>query len=343
LKNELSTPLVVSFKANSNPDLFVRCSGAFVDGIELASLGELNVVVGRSAAPKFINTPALERNLIAAGIASRATLVLDSPAQLEMLAMARGQFASAAIALRLNVAGLIGDVPGAAGADHFGFDLQDAHAAAVRLRDLGLGVRGLHAFGGSYSFKTCSVPIRAAIERVLPGIQQAAGAPIEFVNLGGGFSEDWDRQPGALHEYRRSLAQLSAKVRVIHEAGRAVFARAGCFVVEIIAVKSVAGRRVAVCDGGITHCFQLAQTEKVMKKFRRPHHVRMGGAVAGTGAGKVQIVGNSCNRMDIIGELEAGTVLAPGDRLIFSDCGAYTTYSPTGFLNLKAARRYLLS
>jgi diaminopimelate decarboxylase len=45
----------------------------------------------------------------------------------------------------------------------------------------------------------------------------------------------------------------------------------------------------------------------------------------------------------VVGELDPGVTVRPGDRLVFADCGAYTTYSPTGFLNLKAPTLYLVS
>src|SRR5687768_16285156 len=78
LRATLGTPLMVSFKANPSIDLFVRCAHAFGDGIELASQGELNLVAGRTSAPKFVNTPALDLGLMRAAVAARATLVLDN-------------------------------------------------------------------------------------------------------------------------------------------------------------------------------------------------------------------------------------------------------------------------
>jgi diaminopimelate decarboxylase len=347
LKRELGTPLVVSLKANPNPDLFVRCAQTFVDGIELASMGELNVVVGRSPIPKFINTPAMDLPLMAAAIASRATLVLDSLEQVEMLATIRSKVAPLPVVLRLNAKELVGDASALAAVDHFGCDLPGAMAAITRLRALGIGVRGLHVFAGSYSFKTWSPIIRAAAERILPEIRQRQGSDIEFVNVGGGFPDDWDSQRGLFDAYRGSLAALSSKTRVYHEAGRAIFAGSGSFVTKVIAIKSIGGRRIAICDGGITNCFMLSQTEKVIKRFQKPDVIAMQEqsetAHATPRHGAVQVVGNSCNRMDVIGELGTETKLAQGDRLVFRGCGAYSTYSPVGFLSLKAARRYLIS
>lgn len=345
LKRALGTSLLVSLKANPNADLFVRCANTFVDGIELASQGELNVVVGRSPVPKFINTPAMDQTLMRAGIASRATLVLDSAAQVEMLASLLPKVKPLPVMLRLNAAGLIGNVAQLGGGDHFGMDLPDAMQALTRLRALGVSVRGLHVFAGSHSFKVWSPLICAAIERLLPTVEAAAGAPLELVNVGGGFPEDWRAQPALFDGYRRSLTRLSSRVKVYHESGRGVFNGCGHFVTKVIAVKPVNGGHAVICDGGIAQCFMLAQTERVIKRLRRPLVVSMheGSAAVPALSGHVRVVGNSCSRADVIGELGPAAGVRPGDRLIFADCGAYSTYSPTGFLNLKAPTVYLVS
>jgi diaminopimelate decarboxylase len=89
----------------------------------------------------------------------------------------------------------------------------------------------------------------------------------------------------------------------------------------------------------------LAQTERVIKRLRRPAVVPMHeiSAAPQTLSGQVRVVGNSCSRADVVGELDSPVTVRPGDRLIFAGCGAYTTYSPTGFLNLKAPTLYLVS
>jgi len=345
LKRALGTPLLVSLKANPNADLFVRCAPNFVDGIELASQGELNVVVGRSPVAKFINTPAMDQTLMRAGIASRATLILDSLPQVEMLTSLTPKAKPLPVMLRLNAASLVGNVAPPGGGDHFGMDVPDAMKAIIRLRASGVGLRGLHVFAGSHSFKSWSPMILTAVERLLPAVEAAAGAPVDLVNVGGGFPEDWRVQSALFDEYRRSLSRLSSRVKVYHESGRAVFSGCGHFVTKVIAVKSVNGGHVVICDGGIAQCFNLAQTERVMKRLRRPVVVPMREASGAPKAlsGQVRVVGNSCSRADVVGELDPAVTVRPGDRLVFSDCGAYTTYSPTAFLNLRAPTLYLVS
>ncbi|MET5013057.1 PLP-dependent decarboxylase, partial [Burkholderia pseudomallei] len=75
----LGTRLVVSLKANSHADLVLRCAHAIEDGIELASQGELDTVVGRGNHVKYLNNPAMGDALMLAGIASRCHFILDGP------------------------------------------------------------------------------------------------------------------------------------------------------------------------------------------------------------------------------------------------------------------------
>jgi diaminopimelate decarboxylase len=280
---------------------------------------------------------------MAAGIASRATLIMESLAQVSTLESILSRIRPLPVVLRLNAAGLAGELRAAAGGDHFGLDVQDALTAVARLRALGIPVRGLHVFAGSYSFKNSSPRILEAMQRLLPSVELAAGTPLQFVNLGGGFPHDWQDHTPWFDDYRRAMAPLSQRIQLYHESGRAVFANGGSFVTKIVAVKTINGRRVAICDGGMAHCFMLAQTEKVLKRFQHPLVVSMHEGAAGSVQGRVQIVGNSCNRMDVIGELDCGVAVDVGDRLVFAGCGSYSTYSPTGFLSLKAAVRYLIS
>jgi len=343
LKSALGTRLTVSLKANPNLDLFVRCSHAFVDGVELASIGELNTVVGRITHPKIVNTPAMSPNLMAAAIASRATLVFDSLQQVEMFSSLETRTPKLPAILRLSAAELTENPGGIGPGDHFGMDRCDALEAIRRLIRVGLRVRGLHVFAGSNTFATWSPLIVESMTRFLPSVEAALGSPLELVNLGGGFPDDWRSLTKQFAQYRYDLEPLTRRTQVYHEAGRAIFGPAGCFVTKILALKSVNGRPVAVCDGGLAQCFLLAQTESVIKRRIRPHVFRVNESTPPPLSKRLQVVGSTCSRADIIGELDPGTVVAPDDRLIFEGCGAYATYSPLSFLSLAPPNHYLIS
>lgn len=342
LRAALGTPLVVSMKANPVLDLLVRCNHAFGDGIEIASLGELNVTVGRMTVPRFVNTPALDATLVAAALACRATVIADSPQQVALVqAAAQKARGPVRMGLRLNAGALLQREPRRS--DHFGMDLHTLQQVLDGLSGGPLKVAGLHVFAGSNSFADCAEPIAEQMHALVSDIRRHPAMALEFVNLGGGIPADWRESALDFERYRARLAPLRQQTTVLHEAGRAVFSRAGAFLTRVVGVKSVGTRRVAVCDGGMAQCFALAQTESFVKRPRVPRVVRLAQPRHGdAGHDATLVVGNSCNKADLIGRLD-GEATQPGDLLVFDDCGAYHTYSPSGFLNLRTAQRYIAS
>lgn len=351
LRERLGTGVVVSVKASPVLDLLVRCNPAFGDGIEIASMGELNLTIGRLSVPRFVNTPALDPTLVAAALACKATLVADSPAQVAMIESAAQKLvaqgrAPQGILLRINAAALLGR--GGPAADHFGMDLATLRGELARLAVTGSAVRviGLHVFAGSLSFATQAADL---VQRLAGLVAELRGvAPLELALVGAGLPPDWRESGLDFTAYRRALGDLQGQVRVLHEAGRSVFSRAGSFVTRVVGTKDLQGESVLVCDGGMAHCFALAQTEQFVKRRREPRLLKATAMAPTADAADAPlrshtVVGNSCNRADVIGQLQAAGTPAPGDLLLFEHCGAYHSYSPTGFLNLRPARRYIAS
>jgi diaminopimelate decarboxylase len=353
LRQRLGTPVVVSVKASPVLDLLVRCNQAFGDGIEIASMGELNLTIGRLSVPRFINTPAMDAALVAAALACKATLVADSPHQVALIESALARLppqrqAPLGILLRVNAASLLGRSGPAA--DHFGMDLDTLRSELARLGGHGSGsagvhVAGLHVFAGSHSFGSSSLDVAHHLAGLVAELRSHPAARLELALIGTGLAADWRESGVDLAAYRQALGDLQGQVRVVHEAGRAVFSRSGTFATRVQAVKQLNGESVVVCDGGMAHCFALAQTEQFVKRWREPRLLKAGAAAPADTAPlhRHTVVGNSCNRADVIGRLQAAEAPAPGDMLLFEHCGAYHSYSPTGFLNLRPARRYIAS
>jgi diaminopimelate decarboxylase len=344
LRAALGTPLIVSLKANPNIDLLMRCSHVFADGVELASLGELNIAFGRITAPKYVNTPALDSNLLAAATGAQAISILDSLQQVSLaVAHATNSGKTFGVGLRINAASLLGSSARARNADHFGMEVESLHTAMRNIAAAGLSLKGLHVFSGSNSFGKQSIALANRAGELLDELSPQLTKPLDFVNLGGGFSEDWTASDPVFCQYRESLDPLCRRWPIIHEAGRAVFAHGGAFVTRVVQVKHLNGNTVAICDGGIAHCFRLAMTEHLFKQRTAPRLLRLKDFTPASAVSALRFAGNSCSMADIIGELWDCAPPQPGDVVLFDRCGAYHTYSPTGFLNLQAARQYLLS
>ncbi|WP_320534076.1 PLP-dependent decarboxylase [Robbsia andropogonis] len=351
LKAQLGTRLIVSLKANPNEDMLMRCGHAYEDGVELASRGELDIVVGRIKAPRYLNNPSMNEDFIRAGLASRCNFVLDSLDHVaRFIPLAREAVAGGAtlgkLLLRLNAGDLAGARSRSNWHDHFGMTSNEALASLQTLVAAGMRVNGLHVFSGPHSFlrgdgtepETLALP--AALESLARDLTSTNGAPFEALSLGGGFPEQ-PVQLEAFERYRAAVEPLAARYSLAHESGRAIFADAGIFVTRIMAVKHWANRTIAVCDGGISHNFLLAQTESVIRHLKTPRLVRRSTAAAAAAQSTV-FVGSTCSRADVIGHSKDVAAPQPGDLAVFSQCGAYNrTYTMSDFLSHRAAHVYI--
>ncbi|MBA2674454.1 PLP-dependent decarboxylase [Ramlibacter sp.] len=346
LKAALGTRLVVSIKANPELSLLLRCAHEFVDGIEFASVAELDLSMGRVNAPKFANNPSMDAQFLRGAIAAKATIIVDGLDHAERIVKAKGGRPLPPVVLRLNTAALIG-ASGGRGlhADHFGMDVQTACAAVDLLGRARCEVAGIHMFGGSGHFAARHLQVLDALPAALAVIEARVGAPLAFLNLGGGFDRNWAAQDIDFAGYRRRL-EAFRRYDLAHESGRAVFQSAGWFLTRVNSVKHIGGKAYAVCDGGISQAFLLCQTERFTKQLQAPAMVR---AQAGTEPrrfdGPIAFVGSSCSSADVIGALPAGSTLPEvGDLCCFDNCGAYShTYTPSRFLSAKTAGIYIRS
>ena len=147
----------------------------------------------------------------------------------------------------------------------------------------------------------------------------ANGAPLASLSLGGGFADD---HPGdaAFERYATALAPLAGQYALAHESGRAIFADAGVFATRVVAVKTWQDRTIAVCDGGLSHAFLLAQTESVMRRLAAPSLVRRTAEPPVRGVPTIY-VGSTCSRADVIGRDDTGAPPQVGDIAVFARCG----------------------
>jgi len=346
LRASLGTPLLVSLKANPDPDLLECCASEFRDGVEVASLGELDTVSERLADAKYVTSPALDEALILAASACRATVVLDSEAHAKLLLQLQPRlFEPVSVMIRINATSLLRNCTESLKADHFGVEPADACTIVSRLHHARIRVVGLHVFVGSGNFARAAPYMVSAMTPLIDEVSARMQQQLPCANLGGGFTADWAEAPDLMRAYRNSLEPLRRRMTVLHEAGRAIFERAGKFLTRVVSVKLIHGSWVAVCDGGMAHAFQLAQTERFVKSWSEPTVIRKGvpdegGATLVDGL-PTRYVGNSCNPADVLGVAEKGAGPQIGDIVMFQRCGAYHTYTPSSFLNLAPARKYL--
>ncbi len=342
LKSALGTELIYSMKANNNIDLLMRCSHHLTGGIEIASIGELNLVAGGDT-EKYINNPSADKKFLRAALASKATIIVDNLEQLSLLIGLIGKRPLKPILLRLNscVLNRFSSDHGKIRDDQFGMDWDTVCQAVDICLNKNIALAGFHLFNGSYSFNKAAFSTAAAALEIIQELTKRYGSPLSFVNLGGGFSENWQQEGFDFAAYRALLDKFPKHIVLAHETGRGLMASAGYFATRVRYVKQIEHKQYAVCDGGINQNFLLAQTENSFRKLKSPE-IWSTTPTASTSA--CIFVGSSCSKDDVIGK-QGDTKPTPqkGDICIYANCGAYNqSYTLSPFLKLPEAKSYII-
>ncbi|HJZ72085.1 MAG TPA: diaminopimelate decarboxylase [Vicinamibacterales bacterium] len=148
---------------------------------------------------------------------------------------------------------------------------------------------------------------------------QTDGAPIEYVDLGGGLGVSYDG--GDVPSPAEYVSALLAEVRasqlpVVLEPGRAIAAPAGVLLSRAIDVKPRdAHSEFVVIDAGMTELLRPA----LYNAFHRIEPV----SPRADASRRYEIVGPVCESSDVVGRDRLLPPLATGDLLAIRDAGAY--------------------
>jgi diaminopimelate decarboxylase len=154
---------------------------------------------------------------------------------------------------------------------------------------------------------------------IAAGLQQS-GAPIEYLDLGGGLGVSYDG--GAVPSAGEYVTALLDEVRrsglpVVLEPGRAIAAPAGVLVARVIDVKPRdADSEFAVIDAGMTELLRPAL-------YNAFHAIEPVVTSADPAARRYEIVGPVCESSDVVGRDRTLPPLAAGDLVAIRDAGAY--------------------
>ena len=342
LKAALGTQVILSVKANSNTDLLVRCTNFINDGFEVASIRELQTIVGGDRI-RYVNNPSADKKFLRAAVSGKARLIIDNIAQLKIVAELAEKRAPAGIILRLNPVVLkqFNDSHPKVRPDQFGMDWDSVCIAIDMCKAKNLPLMGFHLFKGSYSFERSAMATLDSVKVIIAEMEKRYGQPLSFANLGGGFGERWQEAEFDYTAYREKLAELPQHITLAHESGRGLMASIGHFAVRVRYVKQIENEYYAICDGGIAQNFLLAQTENTLRKLRTP---TLWQPQPSDKKAACKFVGSSCSKDDVIGKQSEDHVLPqPGDICIFDFCGAYNaSYTLAPFLQLPAATTYIV-
>ena len=351
-----------AMKANPMPALVALMAG-LVDGIDVASVGELKVALDAGANPRDISFagPGKRTVELRQAVAARVLLHVESAREVEELAVISAQLGlPARVAVRVNPdfelksAGM----KMSGGPKPFGVDAEQVPDLLARIGQLGLLFEGFYLFTGSQNLRAdalCEAQNRSY--DLALRLAEHAPAPIRYLNLGGGFGVPYfpGEQRLDLTPIGANLAQLAARALVdfpraelVIELGRYLVAEAGVYVARIVDRKVSRGQVFLVADGGLHH--HLAASGNFGQVVRKNYPVTivkaMGNRVdslASFTREMASVVGPLCTPLDILADRMDLPVAREGDWVVVFMSGAYgASASPQQFLGHPACVEVLV-
>lgn len=335
-----------AMKANPMPAV-VQHMARLVDGLDVASAGEMRVALDTTIPPREISFagPGKTDSELSCAIAAGIVLNMESEQEMERIA-ALGDYLQIRpkVAVRVNPDFELksSSMKMGGGPKQFGVDAERVPAMLVRLGKLALDFEGFHIFSGSQNLKVAA--IQEAHEKTFQlGITLAkhAPVPVRMLNIGGGFGTPYFPGDEALdiaavgENLRRlmpEVRQALPQARVVIELGRYLVAEAGIYVCRVLERKESRGQIFLITDGGLHH--HLAASGNFGQVIRKNYPVVVGNRVQGIDKEVVSVVGPLCTPLDLLADRMEMSRAEAGDLIVVFQSGAYgLTASPTAFLS----------
>ena len=334
-----------AMKANPMPAV-VGLMATLVDGIDVASAGELQVALDAGADPAEISFagPGKRDIELRQAVAAGALVNVESPRELPVLAAAADELGlPARVALRVNpdfeLKGSGMKMGG--GPKPFGVDTESVPELLVSIGRLGLAFEGFHLFAGSQNLRADSIceAQHKSYELALRLSHHAPG-PLKFLNLGGGFGVPYfpgekplDLAPigDNLQAIVARAAQEMPQAGIVIELGRYLVAEAGLYVARVVDRKVSRGQVYLVTDGGLHHA--LAASGNFGQVVRKNYPVTVANRVGAVQREVASVVGPLCTPLDLLADRMDLPAAQVGDLVAVFQSGAYgPSASPQDFL-----------
>ena len=335
-----------AMKANPMPALVFHMA-QLVDGLDVASGGELLVALDTGMAPREISFagPAKKREELSQAVAAGVLVNVESIREIRILSeVSRDVALPARVAVRVNPdfeLKLSGMKMGG-GPKQFGIDAEVVPEALAEIGSLGLKFEGFHIYSGSQNLrpesicetqdKTLELAIRLA---------SSAPAPVKVLNMGGGFGIPYfpgdvplDLAPVGANMKRIVATAMAAlpHAELVIELGRYLVGEAGIYVCRVVDRKVSRGQVYLMVDGGLHH--HLAASGNFGQVIRKNYPVAIGNRMLGETREIASIVGPLCTPLDLLADRMDLAQAFPGDLVVVFQSGAYgPSASPKAFLS----------
>ena len=334
-----------AMKANPMPAVVGLMAG-LVDGIDVASAGELKVALDAGANPQEVSfagpgkRDAELRKAVASGVLINVESFREVVA-LEAISSALGLPARVAVRVNPDFELKGSGMKMGGGPKPFGVDAELIPALLADIGRAGLAFEGFHLFAGSQNLRAESICEAQQKSYALAlRLAQDAPLPVQFLNLGGGFGIPYfpGERPLDLGPIGDNLATLVQRAqtelpqaRLVIELGRYLVGEAGVYVARVVDRKISRGHVYLVTDGGLHH--HLAASGNFGQVIRKNYPVAIGTRMHATGQETCTVVGPLCTPLDVLADSMTLPVAQVGDLVVVFQSGAYgASASPQGFL-----------
>lgn len=348
LRNLLPAEIQIHYAMKANPmPAVVQHLATLVDGIDVASAGELRVALDTPILPDQISFagPGKKDSELSCAIAAGITLNMESEQEMERIAnLGQNLDICPRVAIRVNPDFELksSGMKMSGGPKQFGVDAERVPSMLSRCNKLKLDFEGFHIFCGSQNLNAAA--IQEAQEKTIQlGLRLAKHAPdsVRLLNIGGGFGVPYF--PGEksldlisvcknLNRLVEETKKYLSDTKIAIELGRYLVAEAGIYVCQVLERKISREQIFLVTDGGLHH--HLAASGNFGQVIRKNYPVIVGNKVMGNERESVSVVGPLCTPLDLLADEVEMAKADIGDLIVVFQSGAYgLTASPTAFLN----------
>lgn len=335
-----------AMKANPMPAV-VRHMLGLVDGLDVASAGEMQVALDAGAAPDLVSFagPGKTDSELTRAAAAGITINIESEREIRVLAAigARtGRRPRVAVRVNPDFELKTSGMKMGGGPKQFGIDAERVPEVLAAIGPLPLDFQGFHIFSGSQNLRAeAIVEAQQKSVALAARLAQHAPGPVRTLNIGGGFGIPYfpeerllDVAPIAanLRALVPQVAQAMPGAQLVLELGRYLVGESGAYVCRVIDRKLSRGHVFLVCDGGLHH--HLAASGNFGQVIRKNYPVVIGNRVQGTERESASVVGPLCTPLDLLADRMNLARAREGDLVVVLQSGAYgLSSSPRAFLS----------
>lgn len=335
-----------AMKANPMPAL-VQTMVGLVDGLDLASAGELKVALDAGADPGTMSFagPGKRPEELVQAVASGVTINVESPGEIPGIAAAgRVLGVKPRVAVRVNPDFELksSGMKMSGGPKQFGIDAESVPEVLGAIAAERFAFEGFHVYSGSQNLKAEALfDAQQKTVDLAARLAESAPGPIKTLNIGGGFGVPYFPGDTPLDivavaaNMKVIVAQAAARLpgtRLVIELGRYLVAHAGLYVAKVIDRKISRGHVFLVTDGGLHH--HLAASGNFGQVIRKNYPVVIGTRADRPAEESASVVGPLCTPLDLLGDRMELPRADVGDLVCVLMSGAYGfTASPHFFLS----------